>query len=393
MVGNPSAIIDKEWVLEPYPGNGRQAKDPQTGELLFRILAKSGNTNDVAYTTIEADENGAPVQNADGTYNVVSVDNINKNKYARLLTAAVATRDYEGGENGNTVWGVYSGDTSYELEMNWGFGDLLIREVTTGNEQGAVAQTEIVETGDVMSASAAASATGNGRHAGVVAPDGTVYTINGNVDWLPPQQASIRLFYDDILATAELPDGASEPGASLLIRTTMENADYLNLTDPENRNYIAKYIDLVDYNNGNVWMKASNEVVVYLPYPDGVSKDNAAALDLQVEHFAGIHRGYNGGYDYRTLIANAVANKGDRNIGGTNKQSLLNVDIEYTDYGIRFTIDQQKEGFSPIIISWLEPVEIDVPQTGDEMNFMRLAAAMALCGAGLYIVRRKRDDE
>ena len=54
----------------------------------------------------------------------------------------------------------------------------------------------------------------------------------------------------------------------------------------EDYNFQMTYLDLVNTNDGNVWVSSSKGSTVYLPYPEGTDKDT----DFLLVHYQGLHR-------------------------------------------------------------------------------------------------------
>ena len=109
---------------------------------------------------------------------------------------------------------------------------------------------------------------------GLTAPSETTYTINdGEVQ---VKEGNVALLFDDIL------NHEGDDREELLIQRAEEK-----LTDTENtRSYEFKYLDLVDQNNGNVWVTASNNVTVYWPLPEGTDSET----DFTLLHFEALDR-------------------------------------------------------------------------------------------------------
>ena len=97
--------------------------------------------------------------------------------------------------------------------------------------------------------------------------------------------------------------------------------------------YDFKYLDLVDANNGNAWVSAEYGSIVYLPYPDGLTKDD----DIQLVHFKGLNREY--GINGQPLADDAI-----------NASTTETMKIEKTDAGIRF--EAPKGGFGLYALAW-----------------------------------------
>ena len=135
---------------------------------------------------------------------------------------------------------------------------------------------------------------------------------------------------DDSLLT-DLGDGRQE-------LMEQKAADYLG--DPgegQAYRYDFHYLDLVDAYNGNAWVSASYGTTVYLPYPEGVTKDNAESLGVQVVHYPGLHREY--GIAGQAEVEAALA-----------ACELETMQVEFTDAGIKF--ETERAGFSPFAIVW-----------------------------------------
>ena len=110
---------------------------------------------------------------------------------------------------------------------------------------------------------------------GLTAPDGTAYTINnGGVE---ADAGSVALLFDGII------NNNGTDRTDLLWNKALTALD--PVTAGSEYAYEFKYLDLVDRDNGNVWVKASEAVTVYWPLPEG-----ADAETLKVLHFKGLHR-------------------------------------------------------------------------------------------------------
>ena len=155
-----------------------------------------------------------------------------------------------------------------------------------------------------------------------VVPAGTTYTLNNTGVPLPDDHGASLLFdsiIDDTTAN----------------RTQMleEKADdFLGGAD-ENRQYEIKYLDLVDANNGNAWIKASGDVTIYWGYPQGTN----SSTTFQVLHFKDLHRDNSNG-------GSSGFNPDD--IAGSEIETVPNV--SKTDYGISFSVEPG--GFSPFAL-------------------------------------------
>lgn len=121
----------------------------------------------------------------------------------------------------------------------------------------------------------------------VMAPRGTTYAINGG-DVQVADTDGVALLFDAVI------DHADENRTELLQnRAEAYFAD--GDVEPETGNKFAyefKYLDLVDQNNGNVWVAAQDadgkgrDVTVYWPLPEGTNADT----NFTLLHFKGLHR-------------------------------------------------------------------------------------------------------
>ena len=107
--------------------------------------------------------------------------------------------------------------------------------------------------------------------------------------------------------------------------------------------YKFHYLDLVDAFNGNAWVSASGGTTIYLPYPDGVTAENAETLGLKVIHYKDLHREYGitGQEDVEAAITAC---------------EMETMQAEFTENGIKFNVE--REGFSPFALVWEES---DIP--------------------------------
>ena len=164
----------------------------------------------------------------------------------------------------------------------------------------------------------------------VTAESGTSYTINGSD--VPVEDASgVALLFDSII------DASGEDRTSLLEDKAEDTMETLN-EEPASGNrfaYSFQYLDLVDTNNGNAWVKASEDVTIYWPYPAGTNKDTAFTL----LHFEGLHREME-----TSEIGEQIA---DCNV---SKVTI----VEKTDTHIVLKVGSA--GFSPFALVWEEKI-------------------------------------
>ena len=115
----------------------------------------------------------------------------------------------------------------------------------------------------------------------MIEKEGTIYTINGSsvaVD----ENAQIALLFDNIINSAD------ENREELL----KERAEEFLKTTNSSRSYEIKYLDLVDRNNGNMWVTAQDasgnprDITIYWPIPENMGKD----VKVKILHFKDLHR-------------------------------------------------------------------------------------------------------
>lgn len=145
--------------------------------------------------------------------------------------------------------------------------------------------------------------------------------------------AGIQLLDDALLIDD---DGTNRQS---LLEAKAESTEGLlyELNEGQTYRYDFHYLDLVDAYNGNAWVSASYGTTVYLPYPEGVTSENAEAMKVQVIHFPGLHREYGiaGQVEVTEAIAACTPEK---------------MDVNFTENGISFETD--RAGFSPFAVVW-----------------------------------------
>mgnify|MGYP000398834772 FL=1 len=187
-------------------------------------------------------------------------------------------------------------------------GTLKVRSTTDSPEYGeVVAQEASVPNGE----------------SGVVAPEDTTYYINDSTVKVS-DDAGVMLLFDDIIEQ----NSASVSNTQLLINRADSELGGASAT----RRYEAKYLDLVDTNNGNAWVAADENITVYWPLPAGTGRNTSFTL----LHFEGLHR---------EMGVDVIES-------GINSCDVTPVTVENTGTHIKFTVS--RAGFSPFILVWDE---------------------------------------
>lgn len=170
------------------------------------------------------------------------------------------------------------------------------------------------------------------KNAYVVAGEDTKFYINGSTIDVTAEAAPSLLF-DAIVSSEEA--GTAVDYEQILTDKAVEKTgvSFQNLESQ------AHYLDLVDANNGNVWLTSSKPVTVYWPYPDGTNADTTFYL----VHFDGVDR---------DMSIDNIQNKIDAS-------TLEVMDLTTDEYGIRFETDS----FSPYVLLWEDNVP-DEPEEG-----------------------------
>ncbi|MFR7998613.1 MAG: S-layer homology domain-containing protein [Flavonifractor plautii] len=338
---------EKSWKLAPYGGEGDQQAIGEDGRKVWDIVSADPSTAADASCLYFADE---------ACTIPASTDNIAGNHFTHLY-AAISTSDASGA--GNT--GLYAEVNGQKYALRYGVGTLTVRSVTndaTGGEPytfDAVHSAHSTVEAAAGDTAAAETATDGGSNAGVVAPAGTKYTVNGHENWAMVGDEQPSILFDDVLSSYELDGGAeSEVGQTMLEKAVIDNADALGLDNPNGRQYESKYFDLVDAGDGNVWVKADRQLVIYWPYPDGITYETAGSYDFDVFHFAGLHREYTTNGEVQAMVNQAAANiNNEKGEAASNKTLSLQVEeVVLTEHGIQLIVDQDRYGFSPFVLSW-----------------------------------------
>lgn len=271
----------RTWTLD-------EAGTDENGRTLYYIVPGANNTDPVRVTFTNSD--GETVISDAFTPDGLSG-----------LAAEYDINIYSGGAGVVTV----SKDSDRFYIVSNGTGTLSVRYVVDNENEDVVVGVE-PEVSETVAAGEAA----------ITAPENTSYTFNET--HVTVKSDGVGLLFDDIYED----DGAAD--------AIIDRVDEILGGSANNREYEAKYLDLVDVNNGNAWVKASNALTVYWGYPEGTDQNT----DFTLLHFDGLHRGTS------HLTADMVS-------GWDNVE---NVAITCGEYGISFTVEPGE--FSPFVLVW-----------------------------------------
>lgn len=308
----------KEWTLKAYGTN--DATSTAYSRFVYRIEA-TGDTPAVRLEFSAFDESGNPTGDAmvSDQFDPAEMD---------TLQSDYAMRIYPGeNDEDSIVMTITIGGVDYQLPVKLGVSTLHVRyvnlsqdEAVTKIETGAEAESTIL---DKMSD----QATSDTKNAFASVPDGTTFTINNSsIDLDEDYDPSPSLLFDDVTSLDDAGEEAGTEYADQLGSRAIATA----ATDLSNPEYEVRYLDLVDANNGNVWLKASNPVTVYWPYPEGTDSSD----DFHLVHFTGE------GLD-RDVATSDIATA----IDGATATTVVVTKLEH---GIKF----ETSSFSPFALVW-----------------------------------------
>ena len=293
------------WHFEKY-GKGNHN--------IYRIVPGEGTeTRDVRmefYKTVTNVETGQEEEL------IISEDTFD---FEKNLNQTLEMRVYGEGIEENQVSFVYDPEgEAKEYGIETTNGELTVRGTTQEEDYGDMQNEE--------------DATINPNEPAVTAEEGTTFTINKSSVQVDEQRSDIALLFDEIIEENTV-EGSNN---TELLESKAD--DVLGSTS-DTREYDVKYLDLVDRNNGNAWVAASNDVTVYWPLPEGTDKDT----EFKLLHFEGLHR---------EMATEDVSDQID-------DCKVENVEIEdVTDTHIVFKIGSG--GFSPFALVW------DTEDSGDD---------------------------
>ena len=309
IVGNDGNLVKDETNGLPEPGYYIQLPEALNKALLDALNLAEGNVLDLSdYVTFTYDDGtnariwALALYDEDGTSQAYG-----KNVYRLLPTAAgqdpvrlqitgdtveegkVLTDDvFEIHLDGDLYreynMAIYSGTLNPDqvkltFKIDNQLGELSGKSYSVDTESGALTIRGVT---DSQETAVVGQKTDSGFSASV--PNDTTYTINDS-DIGVNDSSNIQLLVDDIVTAGDDADAAAVTEA--LQTKAAEALENTTLTNPT---YEMKYMDLVDGNNGNVYVTPSQNVTITWPMPTDAAEDT----EFYVVHFDGLDREFSG---------------------------------------------------------------------------------------------------
>ena len=299
-----------EYHLMVYPlfdANGEPLVVTVNGKLL--VLGDA--------TTETPDGSGYVVTTTDGSDTMVQVREVTDNTAADAL----ATSHFK------NVYGEVTAGQALNRALSDAFGGI----VTTA----------FAAPGDSLQSALDGQFTASGTHAGdcdsTVAhahvAAGTTFVKNGNLDMPVNDDARIGLLWDDFIAGV-----LGEPEREGVLDDKARAAVGGSFATGEGVQRRFKYLDLVDMNDGNLWVSTADQssVTIFVPYFEGISSEDTIA----VAYFDGLTR------DYTLALGQADL---DAEIAGTTAHA---VKVTKAADGIFFEVPWAE--FGPFELMWID---------------------------------------
>ena len=282
-----------------------------------------------------------------------------------------ATRVIFTNESGNTIVSDefevgLEVNTSFDMALYKGSGDTVVGDIETtiDGKTYAVDSDNIGELTVRGTTDAVQFADANANAESAADPEldvdnNTTFTINDS-NVLVTDEEGIALLFDEVINN----NGEDRTGL-------LENKadDVLNV-DADEMSYDFKYLDLVDTHNGNTWVKASDDVTIYWPLPEGTDADT----DFTLLHFKDLHREMQSEEEIQQKIENCDVE--------TNATTGTSIEIvEVTDeYVVLKTGDT---GFSPFALAWDADAQTGTDYVVDSFDKTLVATAQDATAAGI----------
>ena len=299
---DPASTKTKTWMFQSYDG--------QDDTTVYKLVPAEGQ---------------APtrVQFVDTDDNVVTSDDFDPGQHVNQ-TLEMSLYKGDGADAVGDITVTY-GDVTYKVESS-SPAALTVRGTTDQAEYAAV------------------NGTLTPGKPGLAAPEGAVFTINES-DVTVPDASGVALLFDSII------NHVGDDRTGLLEKRAETYFSEINFLPAAGNTfaYEFKYLDLVDRNNGNAWVKAVDsagngaDVTVRWPLPAGTSGSTRFTL----LHFEGLHREMDS-----SSIEQAV-----------RVCSVKSISAENTGTHVEFQVTGGE--FSPFALVWEEREPDDTPSRPD----------------------------
>lgn len=382
------------WDLTPY-GEGTSATNAETGYYIYKIVP-----------TDDSDGAKLNVSFRDKEGNYVGTDDFDIQDHG-TLAETYTMMIYGDRVDASTLYATITYDNGKtETASVQGAEDPATLTVRYTNEDATVTQS--------YNTVAEASKAEDGNNQSQLTK--SAYMIRGNADHFMVNNSDVQvdgqhvsLLFDDIAETTDT-HYADTLNKKAIEAVKQEDSD----VDTSKLKTEAKYLDLVDATNGNVWVTTGNkQVTIYWPFPEGTD----ASTTFYVAHFDGLDR--------------------DKDVAGmtteVNDATATLMNVKTDQYGVYFTTSS----FSPYVLVWdttttsggggshgggdggttnnnnntnnntttvnvtstaaaqPQAAPAAIPQTGDAMPvglLGGLAAAAAAGFAALFVIRKRKQN-
>ena len=278
----------RTWHLERY--DNKEGNDSMAyNRYIYRILPAKVNGEEIPIRLQFTDDDGTFMTSDDFT---VSLDDL-FHVYDMTI--------YAGDLNQKLVKAVLTvNNAATEYDATVESGELTVRGVTDNDTHYTTVEDSVPE--NVTSVTAQVGA------------DAKFYINGSQLEVIDP--SDVKLLVDSLV-----PDQNNT-----LVNSALDEYDAI----PNDYDYEARYLDLVDTSNGNAYVTTDDAVVVYWAYPEGTDKNT----EFHLVHYVGLDRNDNNDLANRTYTMEYYSEE--------------NGNLETTEQGIRFTVNS----FSPFTLFW-----------------------------------------
>lgn len=278
----------RTWHLERY--DKKQGNDSMAyNRYIYRILPAEVNGEKIPIRLQFTDDDGTFMTSDDFT---VSLDDL-FHEYDMTI--------YAGDLNQKLVKAVLTvNNAATEYDATVESGELTVRGVTDNDTHYTTVEDSVPE--NVTSVTAQVGA------------DAKFYINGSQLEVIDP--SDVKLLVDSLV-----PDQNNT-----LVNSALDKFDAI----PNDYDYEARYLDLVDTSNGNAYVTTDDAVVVYWAYPEGTDENT----EFHLVHYVGLDRNDNTDLTSGTYTMEYYSEE--------------NGNLKTTKQGIRFTVNS----FSPFALFW-----------------------------------------